>query len=532
MRFTLASNTTDSAIGLSSRRPSGRTYLNNGCHETTLLEDNSRPRPTSCPSFRVVRARLALSSSAAFPLGEVYRSVSYARATMPSRPTTSSNKHFDPKRHPRRAAAPPHKSSRSLSLHRAGDQLDNGAYIVLELIGTGAFGAVYRAVDRAGRIFAIKVLFPAEPETDPSAPSGDTRAKRRATRRSAWQRYAEEVGLHGMVTDHPGVLTLHRTFIFEGRAYIVLDFVGGGTLLSAITSQGLFWYDDEAITRAFLQLCDAVAHCHHRGIAHRDIKPDNVLVSSCGHRFFLADFGLATTDKHCDQFGAGSKHYKSPECLGTEVVGDTYSTHAADVFALGIVLVNLITGGYPWARAHSSDPNFIAFVHDPNHLQTMLPISPPAAALLARILAPLPSARISLSELRREAAQIHRWGLDDDELVFASEAARNNVVEYARALNLDYKLPPAAPPRRPPPPQPLNLPTTTSSSSTTATTDRDSLPQTPPSSSVGAPPRNRVAHVPALDKPKSRGSSLWRSIRKLGIWSASKSVLEVLPETV
>ncbi|VDB95720.1 unnamed protein product [Peniophora sp. CBMAI 1063] len=450
---------------------------------------------------------------------------------MRSQATTSNgNKPSNPKRNIKRAPPLPRKSLRSLSLHRAGDQLDNGAYVVLELIGTGAFGAVYRAVDRAGRIFAIKALFPAETETDPSAPSGHARTKQKSTRRTAWQRFAEEVALHSMVTDHPGVLTLHRTFISAGRAYLVLDFVGGGTLLSAITSQGLFWYDDEAITSAFLQLCDAVTHCHYRGIAHRDIKPDNVLVSSCGKRFFLADFGLATTEAQCDQFGAGSKHYKSPECLGTEVVGDTYDTHAADVFALGVVLVNLITGGYPWARAHSSDPNFLAFIHDPNHLQNTLPISPAAAALISRTLAPLPSARISLSDLRRETVQIRRWGLDDEDLVFASEAARNNVVEYARALNLNYKLPPAAPPRRPPPPQPLNLPTTVSSTSTT-TTERSSAPQTPPSSSIGTPPPSTVAPVPGFTRPKiHRGGSFLRSIRKLGIWGASKSVLQAMPE--
>ena len=162
----------------------------------------------------------------------------------------------------------------------------------------------------------------------------------------------------------------------------------------------------------------------------------------------------------------------------------------------------------------------------------MLPLSPSAAALIARTLAPLPSARISLFDLQREAAQIKRWGLDDSELVFATEAARNNVLEYARALDLDYKLPPAAPLRRPPPPQPLNLPTAVFSGTSSTTAERDSAPQTPPSSSVGTPPPSANVPGSVLDKQKSRGSSLWRSIRKLGIWGSSKSALGTLPETV
>jgi serine/threonine protein kinase len=162
---------------------------------------------------------------------------------------------------------------------------------ILDSVGSGGSGQVYVGQDEINKQFyAVKSI--------------------NTTDRGAIRL---EAGLHSRVKEHPNVVNLERIIrTTDGATHFVLEYSPEGDLYSAITERDLYCGDHTLIRNTFLQLIDAVSYCHERGVYHRDLKPDNILVFDHGKTIKLADFGLATTDIVSQDYGCGSTIYFSP----------------------------------------------------------------------------------------------------------------------------------------------------------------------------------------------------------------------------
>ncbi|HLJ74136.1 MAG TPA: serine/threonine-protein kinase, partial [Thermoanaerobaculia bacterium] len=203
-----------------------------------------------------------------------------------------------------------------------------GPYRLIQQIGAGGMGEVWKAEDtRLGRIVAIKILPPAV------AADADALARMRREARMAAQ------------LNHPNIATIHEIDEVDGRLFIVMEFVDGESLTKLIR-RGMA---EAEICRVGRAVADALAEAHAKGIVHRDIKPDNIIVS--GSRVKVLDFGIAKqvgvigsdekTATFVTQQGwiVGTVHYMSPEqALGKSLDART------DIFSLGVVLYEAATG--------------------------------------------------------------------------------------------------------------------------------------------------------------------------------------------
>ncbi|KAL1730996.1 kinase-like domain-containing protein [Schizophyllum commune] len=138
---------------------------------------------------------------------------------------------------------------------------------------------------------------------------------------------------------------------FGKHVYVVLNLCDGGDLFSAITERNLYFGNDALIKSVFLQILDAVHHCHSKGVYHRDLKPENIFCSKDGATIYIGDFGLATDKEITKDYGCGSKFYMSPECIGKEIVLGEFSNARSDIWSLGVVLTNLVSGRNPWGMS-------------------------------------------------------------------------------------------------------------------------------------------------------------------------------------
>jgi eukaryotic-like serine/threonine-protein kinase len=200
-------------------------------------------------------------------------------------------------------------------------------YKVRSLLGAGGMGEVYEAVDvMLGRRIALKV---AHPEIEPD--------------------YLLREGRALAAIRHPGVVTVHAMGRHRGMAFLVLEHIQGLSLDRMIedrSARGDPFPVLEAID-LLLPIADALAVVHHAGLAHRDVKPANVMLAP-GGRVVLMDFGLVVP--HADRIGnrivAGSLPYMAPEAL-TGNVGDGAAS-LVDVYAMGILAHELLTGTAPF----------------------------------------------------------------------------------------------------------------------------------------------------------------------------------------
>ncbi|MCI0585147.1 MAG: protein kinase, partial [Chloroflexi bacterium] len=202
-----------------------------------------------------------------------------------------------------------------------------GRYRLLELLGQGGMATIYRARDaQLERDVAVKVLRP-EYGRDP-----DFFARFRQEAQSAAS------------LNHPGVVAVYDYGTDTVGPFIVMELVDGEDLASIIKRSGALPARQAA--RLTSGVARAIAAAHESGFVHRDIKPGNILVTREG-RVKVADFGiaraLAETALTLPGTTLGSVHYFSPEQARGEM-----TTPASDIYSLGIVLFELLTGQRPW----------------------------------------------------------------------------------------------------------------------------------------------------------------------------------------
>ena len=262
-----------------------------------------------------------------------------------------------------------------------------GPYRLISRVGAGGMGEVWRAEDtRLGRTVAIKVL----PPSVLADVEAIARLKREA--RTAAQLY------------HPSIATIHSIEEDGDHLFIVEEFVEGESLTRVIKRGGL---SESEICRIGRAVADALAEAHAKGIVHRDIKPDNIIVA--GNRVKVLDFGIAkqvgiagapsseTPTAFVTQQGMilGTIHYMSPEqALGKTIEGRT------DVFSLGVVLYEMTTGRRPFGGETITETMTQIIRDEPPEAVSVNPgISPSMNEIIRRCLRKNATERFTAAEL-------------------------------------------------------------------------------------------------------------------------------------
>ena len=251
-----------------------------------------------------------------------------------------------------------------------------GPYRLLSLLGVGGMAEVYRAHDpRLDREVAIKVL-PLDLAKQPGF----------------LERFRREARVVARL-DHPNIMPIYDFGEEDGVMYVVMPLIEGGTLRDRIVGRGACSLREAA--SILYQVAQALHEAHQHGLAHRDVKPANILLAP-GERAVLADFGIACAlaDEHERSLtqlgmGIGTAEYMSPEQARGELVD-----HRADVYALGIVLFQALTGRVPFTATDHFTTAYKQVYEAPPAPRSINPtILPAVEAVILKALAKEPEQR-------------------------------------------------------------------------------------------------------------------------------------------
>lgn len=207
-----------------------------------------------------------------------------------------------------------------------GKRLD-GRYEVQEIIGVGGMSVVYKAYDNVDdRIVAIKIL------------------KEEFLNNEEFKRRFKNESKAIALLSHPNIVKVYDVNFGEKLQYIVMEYIDGITLKEYINKQGAITWNDALFFMT--QILRAVQHAHDKGIVHRDIKPQNIILLKNGN-IKVTDFGIArfsrSETRTLTEQAIGSVHYIAPEQAKGE-----YTDEKADIYSLGVVLYEMLAGSVPF----------------------------------------------------------------------------------------------------------------------------------------------------------------------------------------
>jgi serine/threonine protein kinase/tetratricopeptide (TPR) repeat protein len=244
-------------------------------------------------------------------------------------------------------------------------------YRIIRHLGTGGMGEVYQALDTTlNRQVALKFLksdIAADPEL---------------------RRLFEEEARTLAAINHPNIAVIHEVGLYRNRPFFVMEYIEGETLADIIKEAPMPF---DRIINTTEQICGGLEAMHRAEMTHGDIKPSNILIDSNG-RVRILDFGLARTTADRDKLSKlmGTIAYISPE----QVTGGA-ATPGSDLFSLGGVLYQMVSGRKPFSGVYDAAVQYSIVNHDPEPVENLRPETPPAVSMvIQKLLKKNPEERI------------------------------------------------------------------------------------------------------------------------------------------
>jgi serine/threonine protein kinase len=284
-------------------------------------------------------------------------------------------------------------------------------YDIESEVGRGGMSVVYRARDlRLNRLVAIKVL-PPQLAYDPAIRT----------------RFTREAQTSAHLT-HPHIVPIYDVGEHEGIAYFVMSMVTGGNLASHLAREPRQPINE--VRRILAEIADALAYAHVRGVIHRDIKPDNILLDGNSGRAMVTDFGIARameggTRLTATGIAVGTPTYMSPE----QAEGDREIDGRSDIYSLGVVAYQMLTGRVPFTGGNSMALLLKHVTERPRPIAELRPETPRALReVIERALMKSPEDRWPTATALREAL------MSDDASAAPWRAERREPVRYTSPI--------------------------------------------------------------------------------------------------